>query len=111
MPPADRSLNPFRTLIAHRNFRLFWAGQTLSLMGTWMQTMDQGWLALQLSNSAFIDGLVSTVGSHQTLLLPLQAGVVTDRVNKLKLVIVCQSLLLVEAAMLWALTATDRITI
>jgi MFS family permease len=111
MPPTARSLNPFRTLVAHRNFRLFWIGQTLSLMGTWMQTMAQGWLALQLSNSAFIVGLVSSIGSLPILLLSLPAGVVTDRVNKLTLVVICQACLLIEATMLWALTATNRITI
>src|ERR1700733_12915744 len=69
------SVNPFRTLVRHRNFRLFWFGQTLSLMGTWMQTMAQGWLALQLSNSAFLVGLVSSIGSLPILLLSLPAGV------------------------------------
>ncbi|HZS57775.1 MAG TPA: MFS transporter [Gemmatimonadaceae bacterium] len=111
MPSTARSLNPFRTLIKHRNFRIFWIGQTLSLMGTWMQTMAQGWLALQLSNSAFIVGLVSTIGALPVLALSLPAGVVTDRVNKLTLVTICQACLLLEAAALWALTATHRITI
>jgi len=111
MPTTARSLNPFRTLIQHRNFRIFWIGQTVSLMGTWMQTMAQGWLALQLSNSAFIVGLVSAIGSLPILALSLPAGVVTDRVNKLTLVTICQACLLVEAAALWAFTATNRITI
>ena len=57
------SLNPFQTLQRHRNFRLFWFGQTLSLIGTWMQTMAQGWLALELSNSAFLVGLVASAQS------------------------------------------------
>jgi MFS family permease len=111
MPTTVRSLNPFRTLVAHRNFRLFWIGQTLSLTGTWMQTMAQGWLALQLSNSAFIVGLVSSIGSLPVLALSLPAGVVTDRVNKLRLVTICQACLLVEAALLWGFTYTHRITI
>src|SRR5215813_12424417 len=55
--PDVNSLNPFRTLQRHRNFRLFWFGQTLSLVGTWMQSMAQGWLALQLSNSALLVAL------------------------------------------------------
>jgi hypothetical protein len=37
--PSSKSINPFRVLVTHRNFRLFWIGQTLSLIGTWMQTM------------------------------------------------------------------------
>ena len=51
-------MNPFRVLLTHANFRRFWVGQTLSLIGTWMQSMAQGWLALELSNNAFIVGLV-----------------------------------------------------
>jgi MFS family permease len=106
-----QSVNPFRTLVRHRNFRLFWIGQTLSLMGTWMQTMAQGWLALQLSNSAFLVGLVSSIGSLPILVLSLPAGVVADRVSKLRLVTICQVLLLCEAAALWALVWTHHITI
>ena len=55
-------MNPFRTLVRHRNFRLFWIGQTMSLVGTWMQTMAQGWLALELTNNAFLVGLVASAG-------------------------------------------------
>jgi MFS family permease len=106
-----QSVNPFRTLVRHRNFRLFWIGQTLSLMGTWMQTMAQGWLALQLSNSAFLVGLVSSIGALPILVLSLPAGVVADRVSKLRLVTICQVLLLCEAAALWVLTWTHHITI
>src|SRR5437868_1947489 len=105
------SLNPFRTLQRHRNFRLFWFGQTLSLVGTWMQSMAQGWLALQLSNSAFVVGLVTAAMSFPVLLLSLAAGVFVDRADKLRVVKVAQTLLALEAAVLWWLTWTDRITI
>lgn len=112
LPAADRrSLNPFRTLIRHRNFRLFWTGQTLSLIGTWMQVMAQGWLALELSNSAFLVGLVASIGSMPILVLSLPAGLLADRVPKLRLVTIMQSLMLVEATLLWALTWTHHITI
>ncbi len=105
------SLNPFRTLVRHRNFRLFWVGQTLSLVGTWMQVMAQGWLALQLTNNAFLVGLVASVGAFPVLLLSFPAGVLVDRVDRLRLVTAMQALLLVEAAVLWWLTATGRVTI
>ncbi len=105
------SLNPFRVLQAHRNFRLFWIGQTVSLIGTWMQQVGQGWLALQLSNSAFIVGLVSAAGSLPILLFSLYAGVIVDRRDKLRLVKVAQVLLSVEAALLWWLVWSGRITI
>jgi MFS family permease len=111
MRGETQSLNPFRVLQAHRNFRLFWIGQTVSLIGTWMQQVGQGWLALQLSNSAFIVGLVSAAGSLPILLFSLYAGVIVDRQDKLRLVKAAQVLLSVEAAILWWLVWSGRITI
>jgi MFS family permease len=111
VPSQRRPLNPFRVLVTHRNFRLFWTGQTLSLIGTWMQSMALGWLALQLSNSAFIVGLVAASGSFPILVFSLHAGVLVDRSDKLRLVKIAQALLLVEAAALWWLTWTGRITV
>ncbi len=109
--PVRRSINPFRTLQVHRNFRLFWTGQTVSLIGTWMQSVGQGWLALELTNSAFMVGVVAAAGSFPVLLLSLYGGVVADRRSKLRIVIICQALLLVEAAALWWFTWTGRINI
>ena len=111
MPPQIRSLNPFRVLQAHRNFRLFWIGQTISLTGTWMQQVAQGWLALQLSNSAFIVGLVAAAANLPVLLFSLYAGVIIDRRDKLKLVTICQILLSIEAAVLWWAVWSGQITI
>ena len=109
--PTRRSINPFRALQVHRNFRLFWTGQTVSLIGTWMQQVGQGWLALELTNSAFMVGVVSAAGSFPVLLLSLYGGVVADRRSKLRIVILCQALLLVEAAALWWFTWTGRINV
>ena len=99
--PRPRSINPFRALQVHRNFRLFWTGQTVSLIGTWMQQVGVGWLALELTNNAFLVGVVSAAGSFPVLLLSLYGGVIADRRSKLRIVIICQALLLVEAAALW----------
>jgi MFS family permease len=109
--PPRRSLNPFRVLITHANFRRFWVGQTLSLVGTWMQSMAQGWLALELSDSAFIVGLVAASGSLPILVFSLYAGVLVDRSDKLRLVKIAQSLLLLEALLLWYLTWSGLINI
>ena len=111
MADGTRSLNPFRVLQAHRNFRLFWIGQTLSLIGTWMQQVGQGWLALELSNSAFIVGLVAAAGSLPILFFSLYAGVIVDRRDKLKLVTIAQILLSIQSAILWWLVWSGRITI
>ena len=107
----DRSLNPFKTLQRHRNFRLFWFGQTLSLVGTWMQSMAQGWLALELSNSAFLVALVASAQSFPILLLSMPAGVIVDRTDKLRLVKIAQALLALEAATLWWFTWSGHMTI
>src|SRR4051812_40145514 len=88
-----RSINPFRALQVHRNFRLFWIGQTVSLIGTWMQTVGQGWLALELTNSAFLVGVVSAAGGFPVLLLSLYGGGVADRPSKPKIVMVLPALL------------------
>ena len=106
-----RSLNPFRALKAHRNFRIFWIGQAVSLTGSWVQSVAQGWLALDLSNDAFIVGLVSAAGSFPVLVFSLYGGVIADRYDKRKLVMIGQGLLALEAALLWWFVANDTITI
>jgi MFS family permease len=103
------SLNPFSVLQRHRNFRLFWIGQTISLTGSWMQNMAQGWLALDLTDNAFLVGLVVAAGSLPVVLFSMHAGVLADRYERL--VKICQWLLLIDAAMLFALTISGTISI
>src|SRR5207249_11589190 len=95
--------------LAHRNFRLFFLGQGVSLIGTWMQNIAQGWLVLELTNSPFYVGLVAALGSLGVLLLTLYAGVVVDRTNKHRLVILTQSLSMLPAfalaLLVWSRTA------
>lgn len=107
MPAA----NPFRALARHRNFRLFWFGQTLSLIGTWMQTMALGWLALQLTNSPFLVGLVASASSWPVVGFSLFSGVLVDRSDKLKLTVWGQVLFLAQAALLWYVDWSGRATI
>jgi MFS family permease len=103
--------NPFSVLGRHRNFRLFWLGQTTSLIGSWMQSMAQGWLALELTNNAFLVGLVAAAGSLPVLLLSMHAGVLADRYQRLRLVTICQALLAVEATLLFWFTWSGHISI
>jgi MFS family permease len=105
------SSNPFAVLQQHRNFRLFWVGQTLSLVGSWMQTMAQGWLALELTDNPLMVGLVAAASSLPIVLLSVAAGVLVDRTDKLRLVTIAQTLLLLEATALWWLTWTEHATI
>src|ERR1041385_7956911 len=101
MPPPGASFGALR----YRNFRLFIVGQFVSLCGSWMQLVALGWLALVLSNSAFKVGLVTALGALPVLLFTLYGGVVADRVNKRRALILLESLLLLEALALGFLTA------
>ena len=74
-----------------------------------MQQVGQGWLALELTNSAFLVGVVAAAGSFPVLLLSLYGGVIADRHSKLRIVVICQALLLVEAAALWWFTWSGHI--
>src|SRR2546430_5567326 len=97
-PAMDEPAHGFRFgALAHRSFRLFFLGQGVSLIGTWMQNIAQGWLVLELTNSPFYVGLVSALGSLGVLLLTLYAGVLVDRTNKHRLVILTQSLSMLPA--------------
>lgn len=110
MPLLDRLAHAFPSL-RHRNFRLFLGGQFVSLCGTWMEVVALGWLVLQLTNSPFMVGLVSTLGSLPILLLTLYGGVLADRVRKRPALLLLQSLMLLEALALGILTATHHITV
>jgi MFS family permease len=97
--------------LRHRNFRLFFFGQGVSLVGTWMQNVAQGWLVLDLTNSPFYVGLVSALGSLGVLLFTIYAGVVADRTNKHRLVILTQTLSMLPAFGLAALVWTRSVAV
>jgi MFS family permease len=97
--------------LAHRNFRLFFGGQMVSLTGTWMQSVAQGWLVLELTDSPFYVGLTAALGSAGVLLFTLYAGVIADRVNKRRAIIVTQSLQMLQAFALAALVLSGRVTV
>jgi MFS family permease len=97
--------------LAHRNFRLFIAGQGISLIGTWMQSVAQGWLVLTLTNSPFFVGLVSALGSLGVLAFTLYAGIVADRTDKRRTVVITQSLSMLLAFALATLVLIHRVTV
>ena len=97
--------------LRHRDFRLFIFGQFVSLCGTWIQTVAQGWLVLQLTNSAFLVGLVTTLGSLPILLFTLYGGVVADRVDKRRLILWLQCGMALEAIGLGILTELGHVTV
>ena len=88
----------------HRNFRLYFFGQLVSLIGSWMQTTAQQWLVYRLTGSQLSLGLVTFAGFIPVLLLSLFMGVVVDRVSRRRLLLLTQSWFLLLALALAALT-------
>ena len=103
--PSSERRGAFRAL-RHRNYRLYFFGQLTSLAGTWMQSAAQAWLVLKLTNSATMLGVVSFAQFTPILLVGLFAGVVVDRVDRRRLMITTQILLMLSAFTLAALTWT-----
>ncbi len=106
-PPGSLH-HPFIAL-RHRNFRLFWTGQLVSLIGTWMQTTGQAWLVLQLTKSAWALGVVGALQFLPVMLFALFGGALADRIPKRKVILFTQSFSLVQAAALWLLIATGTV--
>ncbi|MBC7228212.1 MAG: MFS transporter [Thermoflexales bacterium] len=105
--PASRG-SGFTTFAAlrYRNYRLWFVGQALSLMGTWMQSVAQGWVVYQITGSRFALGAISFASTIPTLFLMLPAGAVADRVSRRNLLIWTQTAMMLCAFILTALTAT-----
>ena len=100
----------FRAL-RHRNYRLFFGGQTISLVGTWMQQIAMSWLVYRLTNSAFLLGIVGFLGQIPTFLLAPFAGVIADKYNRHRVLIITQTLAMLQALILSALVLANCITV
>ena len=94
----------FRAL-RHRNFRLFFTGQGLSVIGTWLQQVAMGWLVYRLTNSAWLLGVVAFCANVGILLFSNLAGVLADRIDRRRGLITTQSLMLLQAVVLAVLVA------
>ena len=102
-----------RTFIAlrHRNYRLFFFGQMISLIGTWMQTTAQAWLVLELTHNALLLGLVGALQFLPVMVFSLFGGVLADRLPKRTTLLFTQSFALLQAVVMWILVATGTIQI
>jgi MFS family permease len=107
-PPGKGLLRAF-TSLRQRNYRLFWFGQMISLIGSYMQTIGQAWLVLELTHSAWQLGLVGALQSLPVLLFSLFGGVFADRWPKRRVLLVTQAAAMIQALLLWALIATGTI--
>ena len=97
--------------LRHRNYALFFSGQTTSLIGTWMTRIATAWLVYRLTGSAFLLGLVSFSGQIPMLLLGPFAGVWVDRWNRHRVLVVTQTLSMLQSFCLAALALSHRITV
>lgn len=106
----DTNAGIFRAL-KYRNFKLFFYGQTISLVGTWIQVIATSWLVYDLSNSAFLLGLVGFVSRIPTLVFAPFAGVIADRFDKYKLLFLVQVLAMLQAVLMTLLLFLNIIQI
>jgi MFS family permease len=101
-PAGLRALN-------HRDFRRFYGGQLVSLVGTWMQTVGQAWLVLSLTDSPFLLGLIGTIQYAPIMAFVVLSGAVVDRLPKRRVLLVTQAALAVQAFTLAALVAAGHV--
>src|SRR5512137_666910 len=95
--------------LRHRNFRLFFVGQLVSLTGSWMQNTAQGWLVYQLTGSKVLLGTVAAVGSLPMLLLSVWGGSLADRHSKRTVVFWTQTAMMLQAFVFAALVGSGHI--
>ncbi|HEV2387010.1 MAG TPA: MFS transporter [Candidatus Acidoferrales bacterium] len=104
MPPMFRSL-------AFRNFRLFFAGQLISLVGTWMQTIAQSWLVYRLTGSSLLLGTVAFASQIPVFVLAPAGGIFADRFSRHRIVITTQTAMMLQAGAFAWLTLSGRIRV
>src|SRR3954470_15222714 len=95
----------------HRNFRLYFGGQSISLIGTWIQQIALGWTVYQLTHSSWLLGLVSFAGQLPLFILTPFAGVLVDRWNRHRTLIVTQSLSMLQALTLALVVSTHTLQV
>ena len=108
--PSGRFSHAWRAL-RHRNFKLFFTGQSISLIGTWMTRVATSWLVYRLTGSALLLGLVGFAGQIPTFLLAPFAGVLVDRLNRRNMLVWTQALAGLQSLALAVLTLAKIITV
>ena len=110
-PGAPSGWRSLGRALRHRNYRLFFGGQSISLIGTWMTRVATGWLVYRLTDSPWMLGVVSFAGQIPTFVLAPFAGVMVDRWNRHRVLVVTQALALVQSGLLAAFTLSGAIRI
>jgi MFS family permease len=116
MPPPERlslaaGLRTLGRALRHRNYRLFFVGQGISLIGTWMTRIATSWLIYRLTGSAMLLGVLGFAGQVPTFLFAPVAGVLVDRWDRHRVLIVTQVLAMIQSALLAALALTGVVTV
>src|SRR5262245_64453069 len=106
-----RQLNHTFRALRHRNFRLFLSGQIVSLVGTWMQNVAQSWLVYRMTHSELLLGTAWFCSQIAVFALGPLGGLAADRVSRHKLVIVTQTLMMLQAFVLAVLTLSGRVQV
>jgi MFS family permease len=109
--PSSNSISHAWRALRHRNFQLFFAGQGISVIGTWMTRLATSWLVYQMTHSALLLGVVSFSGQIVSFLLGPFAGVWVERLERRRLLLVTQALAAVQSLALAALTLAHRINL
>jgi MFS family permease len=111
--PSVTDIRRFRgwRALRHRNYRIFFGGQLVSLIGTWMQSVAQGWLVLQLTGDPFWLGVVAAAQFGPVLFLGLFGGLIADHLPKRRTLLVTQAVAMLLALVLFALTATHTVQV
>jgi len=109
--PNGAGLSHVWRALRHRNFRLFFGGQTISLIGTWMTRVATSWLVYRLTKSSLLLGTVGFAGQIPTFLLAPLAGVIVDRIDRRRVLVWTQTLAMVQSLLLAWLTLSHRINI
>jgi MFS family permease len=109
-PQPARRLHTTLRALRHPNFRIFTIGQSISLVGTWMQQVAVGWLVYRLTQSPLLLGLVSFASLAPGFVIAPFAGVLADRYNKHRIVIITQVVMMLQALALGTLILTDHVS-
>ncbi len=110
-PDDANSLKLIFRALSHRNYRLFFGGQGISLIGTWMQQIAMSWLVYRLTDSALLLGIVGFTSRIPTFLLASLAGVLADRWNRHHVLVITQTLSMIQAMILAILVLTGAIAV
>jgi MFS family permease len=109
LSPVENQSRSALSVLRNREFAIFWSGQAVSLTGTWMQALAQNWVVVGLTTSGFALGLLNFTSSMPMLALTLIGGVIADRMDKRKILIVTQAILMALALVMAALIATHTL--